>query len=342
MINQNLVDSHARHFVYLQRVSTSELNRFLKILGELQSGILARLPGDLTEWSRTKLNAQLKILRDFQNDIYNDYLAGFNTRLDDLAQAEANFESRQLNSVLLANSSYDVLLPSTGHLLSALQITPLAIGSSGSGKLLKPFISDWKNNQIQTVNGIIRQGWFEGQTINQMAAGVKDSIAGQTRRTAQAIVRTSINHASQTARTITWNANKDLVNGWRFFAVLDSRTTQECSSIASMNRVYPPNKGPFPPRHINCRSTTIPELDERFAVDTGTPSLPNLNYYDWIKTQPKGFVLDTLGKSRGKALLTGKLSSTEFARFNLNARFEPLTVAEMVAKDKKNNLGLFD
>jgi SPP1 gp7 family putative phage head morphogenesis protein len=353
VLNQGLVNAHTRHFTYLQRVGTSEFNRFLSILDELQEGILARLPGDLTDFSRARLNQQLKALADFQTTIYDEYLGGFNSRLSQLSQSEAVFEASALRGALLANSSFEVAAPAISQILSAVRLTPLAVGSNGAGKLLKPFIGDWKKSQIETVNGIIRQGWAEGQTINQMASGVKSSISGQTTRTAQAIVRTSINHASQMARSITWEANDDLVIGWRFWAVLDSRTSQECSSIASMNKVYPLGRGPLPPRHPNCRSTTVPELNQKYAIDDsvfsqaskgakgGAQVSARLSYYDWMKTQPREYVLDTLGPTRGKALLSGKLSSTEFARFNLNARFEPLTIEEMIAKDKKLNLGLF-
>ena len=354
MANESLVNAQTRHFIYLQRVGTQEFNEFAKILKELEKGILARLPGDLTEFSRTRLNKQLNELRRFQNDLYDVYIARLNGTLEEIALSEARFEQSILKSAILPASTFETTLPALNQILTALKVTPLAVGKKGAGKLLKPFIDDWKASQIESVTGIIRQGWFEGQTINQMANGVKDAISGQTKRTAEAIVRTSINHTSQVARTAVWEENDDIIVGWTFLATLDSRTTQECSSIASMKKIYPINKGPKPPRHINCRSTSIPELDSRFAIDEsdftqsskgasgGKQVAADLSYYDWMKTQPKDFVIDTLGPTRGNLLLSGKLTSTEFARFNLNARFEPITIEEMKLKDKRLNLGLFN
>lgn len=353
MANQSLVNAHARHFVYLQRVGTSEYNRFSKILSELEEGILARLPANLTSFSRTRLNQQLKTLKDFQNDLYNTYISQLNGSLGDIAAAEGAFEAGLLRSALLKNSSFEVASPALHQIMTALRTTPLSIGANGSGKLLAPFIADWKKAQIETVNGIIRQGWFEGQTVNQMASGVKSSIAGQTTRTAQAIVRTSINHASQVARSATWAANDDLVVGWRFLAVFDERTSNECRSIAALDRTYPLGKGPLPPRHPNCRSTTIPELDNRYAIDEssftrsakgatgGQQVKASMNDYAWLKTQPKEFIVDSIGKTRADLLLSGKLTNKEFAKFTLNARLEPLTIEEMIKKDKRLNLGLF-
>lgn len=352
-MNQQLVNAHARHFVYLQRVGTSEFNRFSKILDELERGILNRLPANLTEFSRTRLNEQLRALNPFQVDLYDSYINNLNESLNKIAGMEGNFEADLLKSALLSNSSYVVAQPAISQILSALRTTPLSIGTNGAGKLLAPFIADWKKAQIDAVNGIIRQGWFEGQTVNQMASAVKSNIAGQTARTAQAVVRTAINHASQVARTITWEANNDLVTGWRFLAVFDERTSSECRSIAALDKVYPVGKGPYPPRHPNCRSTSIPELDSRYAIDEssftrsakgasgGGQVKASLNDYDWLKTQPREFVIDSIGKTRADLLLSGKLTSKEFAKLTLNARLEPLTVAEMIEKDKRLNLGLF-
>ena len=157
------------------------------------------------------------------------------------------------------------------------------------------------------------------------------------------------------ARTATWAANDDLVVGWSFLAVFDEATTTECRSIAELGEVYPIGRGPQPPRHIRCRSTSIPELDQRYAIDQSTFTKAskgaeggkqisvNISDYDWLKKQPFEFIADSpLGPTRAKLLLSGKLTSKEFARFTLNARLEPLTIAQLIEKDKRLNLGLFD
>ena len=354
MANESLVNAQTRHFVHLQRVGTSEFNKFSKILAELERGILARLPGDLTEFSRTRLNKQLAELRNFQDELYDSYIARLNNSLTTLAEAEADFETNILKQAILSSSTFETTVPAVNQVLAALKTSPLSVGNNGAGKLLASFINDWKKAQIEAVNGIVRQGWFEGQTIGQMVSGVKDSIHGQTKRTAEAIIRTSINHVSQVSRTAVWNENDDIIIGWRFVATLDGRTTRECYSIASLAKVYPINKGPKPPRHINCRSTSIPELDSRFAIDEsnftqsskgasgGKQVSAELTPIDWYKTQPKEWVFDTMGEKMGKLLFSGKMTSKEFARFNLDAMNNPLTITEMVAKDKKYNMGLFD
>lgn len=354
-LNEQLVNIAARHAVFLQRLTGGEVRKFEPIIEQLRSGILERLAREnITEFSRGRLELLLADITQLQQSLYGSYTSELNQSLFDIASSEADFEVRALSSVV--NTDIDFVLPSTSQLRTALTINPLSVGRNGAGKLLEPFINDWVQSSIDTVNGIIRQGWFEGQTISQMsqAIGGRDGVLNkQIRRANQAIVRTAINHASSMARTLTWQENDDIVKGWRFIAVLDSRTTIECSSIASLNRVYDVGRGPMPPRHPGCRSTMIAELDGRYSVDTsvatqaskgasgGKQISADMSYYEWLKTQPKAFVENTIGVERARILLSGKLTAKEFADLQLNRRFEPITLAEMRELDQRLNLGLF-
>lgn len=354
MLNEQQVNIQARHHVFLQRLGSGEVNKFLPILKELRRGILLRLSGDLTEFSRTRLEAQLASIMKFQREIFGSYINDLNESLLEIVLNESSFEQKALAKSLLADAGFSVSAPASAQLFAALKTIPLNVGVNGSGKLLESFIKDWSTSQMNTVNGIIRQGWAEGQTVSQISKGIGDHIQSNLRRTNEAIVRTAINHVSQTARNITWQANDDITIGWRFLAVLDGRTSEICAGIHSLDKVYDIGKGPYPPRHINCRSTSIPELDGRYANNnadfTQASNMPkakgqvdaNLTYYEVLKRQPKQFVYDTIGKAKGELLLSGKMSAKEFAEFGLNSRFEPLTLTEMIEKDKRLNLGLFD
>lgn len=353
MINQELVSAHVRHFVYLQGVGTGLTNDFERRLDDLQSGILSLMPQNINDLSRTRLDQQIALINSFQNQFYRDYANELNDSLNEIGISEARFEANQLRNILLETSSLEILSSDPEKILREMRRKPINLGG-GTSKLLDPFIRDWSTNQISTVNGIIRTGWFEGQTIGQMTRSVTESVKGRTLRSAETIIRTSINSVSQSARSVTWSDNDDIVKGWRFIATLDSRTSNICRPIAALERVYPINSGPFPPRHPNCRSTSVPELDDRFAIDTsdatrasrgssgGRQVQADINDIGWLRTQPKEFVFDTIGRTRGEALLSGKMTDREFARFSLNNRFEALTIEELRAKDKRMGIGLFD
>ena len=355
-LNQQLVNISTRHQVFLMRLTGGEIRKFEPFLSELRENILSRLiSSNLTDFNRERMEAFLGLINDLQEGIYNRYISQLDSSLMDIGASEADFELRALDRVTL--SEFEFVLPASTQIETAIRLRPLSVGRDGAGKLLESFIDGWKQSSIDLVNGIIRQGWFEGQTVAQMASAIggRDGVINtRIRRANEAIVRTAINHASNMARTITWEANKGIVKGWRFVAVLDSRTTIECSSIASLDRVYPIGRGPIPPRHPGCRSTAIPELDDRFNLDRstglqaskgadgGAQVSADMSYYDWLKNQPREFVEDAIGKTRADLLLSNRLTAKQFADFQLNRRFEPLTLEEMIAKDKRLNLGLAD
>ena len=69
-------------------------------------------------------------------------------------------------------------------------------------------------------------------------------------------------------------------------------------------------KGPTPPQHFNCRSTTVPVIDykrlgvtppeegTRASADGQVPA--NLTYGQWLAGQPKSVQADVLGPSKVK------------------------------------------
>lgn len=96
-------------------------------------------------------------------------------------------------------------------------------------------------------------------------------------------------------------------------------------------------KGPLPPIHPNCRSTTVPyfkddvELyDEGATRSAETGPVPSgTSYYEWLKQQPVAFQNDAIGPVRAKLLRDGGLSAAEFSDLQLDKNFQPLTLAEM-------------
>ena len=126
-----------------------------------------------------------------------------------------------------------------------------------------------------------------------------------------------------------WEANSYIVNGYIWISILDERTSNICQSLS--RRVFQVGKGPLPPAHQNCRSTTVPTLITKYvngelveAEDVEKPS-----YYEWIKRQDEEFQDLALGPTRAKLLRDGGLSATEFAKLSLSKSFEPLTLDEM-------------
>lgn len=335
----SLEEIATRHQVFLERLKSGEANQFASFLLQIDRSIRARLAGeDLTAYSRTRLEKLLTAVEKDLRAIYGAYWQQLRGNLIETAVYEAEFESRAINSVV---AGFETVVPAQAQIVAAVMSQPLSVRGPDGGKLLEPFITDWSHAEIKRVSGAIRQGFFEGQTTSQILQAVRgtrankyrDGILAIANRDADAVVRTAVQHVASQARQTTWEANADIIKGVRWVSTLDSRTTQVCRSLDG--RVFPLNKGPRPPIHIRCRSTTVPELADDLDLLGGTRASKfgqvdaNLSYYDWLKKQPAAFQDEAIGPTRAALLRNGGLTAERFAELNLGKNFEPLTLEQM-------------
>lgn len=346
MTAQALYDATVRHAVYVERLKTGEVNQWAVFLKRIDRDLRERLTrDDITAFSRTRLEKLLVEIDQILKPIFDDYREQLSGNLLDLAEYEAAFEAKNLGATL---QGFTAAEPTLKRLKAAIESTPLSVRGADGGKLLAPFIQDWTAVERKRITGTIRQAYFEGATNQEILQRVRgtrknkfnDGILATTNRNADAIVRTSIQHVANNARAQTWLENSDIVSGYRWISVLDSRTTPICRTLD--NQVYKVGKGPIPPAHIRCRSTTVAELGgEKFEklVKQQTRASKfgqvkgDQNYYEWLKDQPKSFQVDVLGKTRAELFRNGGLSAERFRALQLDRNFKPLTLAEMRARE---------
>ena len=132
-----------------------------------------------------------------------------------------------------------------------------------------------------------------------------------SRRGVTALVRTSINHATNQGRNEVWKENEDVIGHVEWISTLDTRTTPICRVRDGKtgpvkptdNYKPPPGRKALkpqmarPPAHPNCRSTTVAitkswkelgfdfeELDPgtRSSLDGRVPE--DMNYFDWLSS----------------------------------------------------------
>ena len=178
----------------------------------------------------------------------------------------------------------------------------------------------------------IRSGVFSGETTQQIARrlvgklnfdqpGTVKQIAaagGEVTKLAnyqlQTIIRTSINQVQNQASQAVYAANSKVAPKYEYVATLDSKTSPICQRLDGKKFEY--NKGPTPPQHFNCRSTTGPVVDfnglqkkyprlekpPKTALDTrpsATGRVPqNVSYGDWLLNQKKELQVKTLGSEQ--------------------------------------------
>lgn len=349
MSKKALITLATRHQVFLERLKTQTAVDFASVLPKLSDAIaqvMSTLEVDgIDKLGRVALRSLLKDLRDKQTELIAKAQEKLLENLRAVSNYEADFEERMLHGIFSTAGSGTLVELGAGAAWKASTINPL----SATGQLLEPFVQGWGVKQIEGVDRAVMRAWGEGRTVGQLmrdirgtkALGYKDGLVDVSRRQAEAVARTAVQHVSQQSREATWDANKDIVEGYSFVATLDGRTTSQCRSLDG--RKFALGKGPRPPLHVNCRSTTIPILPKEFDfLDEGATRASkngyvdaNQSYYDWLKTQPAGFQTEVLGEARAKIFREGGLSSEKFAALNLGKNFEPLSLAEMKLKEPK-------
>lgn len=343
----SLTDTAVRHQILLERLKEQHAVEFAAVFDlierEVRTILLELEVGTLDELSKRKLNAVLSDLKQANLEYMAKAQASFFDDLDKLAGYEVGFEGRSFGFL---PASAELTIPTAAKAFEEALARPLSV----NGKLLESFIKGWSEAEVTRVNDVVRKAWGEGWTVDKLTTAIRgtkrlgysDGILGApgtsaavARRNARTVARTSIQHVASASRMALWEANSDIISGYRFVATLDSRTTQQCRSLDG--KVFKLGQGPIPPLHHNCRSTTVAVLDPKYdffnegatrSSDKGYVDA-DLTYYEWLKQQPAAFQDAAIGKTRGKLFRDGGLSAEQFADLNLGRNFQPLTLEQM-------------
>ena len=331
-----LSDPVTRHAVLVERLKSGEVRKFLPFLREIDRSLREQLTRDgLTVFRRERLESLLVEVDALLRGVFSRFTRQLELDLRAYAEQEAGFVGRMLDDMGFAST-----LPAAELIATAAFTQPLA---AGKGKLLASFIEDWTVSERVAVTGAIRLGVAQGQTVAEIirairgtkAANYADGLLAVTNRHAEAVVRTSVAHVGAVARHQAYAANTDILKGYQWSSTLDSRTSAQCRSLDG--RVFQFGKGPLPPIHVNCRSSTIPLLADEFAFLTegekrssvDGPVDASTSYYEWLKKQPASFQDAAIGPTRATLLRKGGLSAERFAQLQLDRNFQPLTLEEM-------------
>lgn len=358
--NEELFDDVIRHQIGLRRFSEREVKAVLRLLAEAEKDLLRLVqdrlgaladgpipePGSATLERLERLLAEVKTRQteamvQLRNKVASDMRA--------LAVVEAGTEAATLAQAIPI--SIEVARVPAPTLRALVNARPF------QGRHLRDWFLGLEQLNRRAVESAVRMGVVEGETTDQIvrrlrgtrANAYKDGALAITRRNAEAVVRTAVNHYSNAARNEVWRANSDLLEGLRWTSTLDGRTSTVCMSRDGT--VYTTEKGPRPPAHINCRSVMVPVLDgvgvlgnRPTVVDTrnrrarevdframarkeGRPiqdirrewadrvvgRVPSETTYEqFLKRQDVGFQADVLGASKATLFRQGNLPLTKF------------------------------
>ena len=194
-----------------------------------------------------------------------------------------------------------------------------------NGQVLEKAFRGIATRQAERFAQLIRTGLLAGQTTQDLirqlignlefgepARNIRQIVAAGGQITAVAdnqvvaLVRTSINQVANAASQQVYEANQDITKRYRYVATLDLRTSAICRALDGQEFEY--GKGPKPPQHFNCRSTTVPVIDytglgfdppppgRRASAEGPVPA--DMSYGEWLSKQPKETQADVLGPEK--------------------------------------------
>ncbi|BAQ93731.1 phage head morphogenesis protein [uncultured Mediterranean phage uvMED] len=238
------------------------------------------------------------------------------------AQSVATVDPTALNVVSLSDDLQAAVTGApTTFQLTAAQGTTITLPN---GKVLEKSFRGLAESQADLFAKTVRNGLLTGESTDKLARRLKGRLRfgqpGSLRQMAQAggevtavanhqvmaMVRTSINQVANASSQQVYEANQDVTKRYRYVATLDSRTSAICQALDGQEFDY--GKGPTPPQHFNCRSTTVPVIDykglripppkpgKRRSSDGLVPA--NQTYGQWLSNQSKAVKADVLGPEK--------------------------------------------
>ena len=288
-------------------------------------GILAQLKESLGTWAgdATELMVpELQGLAELQSEFVTEELrkalpVGSRDAVrtveisPQFAQSVVTTDPTQLNVVALSDDLFAAVqgAPQTFSLTAAKGATI----TLPNGEVITKAFRGIAVDQSERFSQVVRQGLLTGETtpsiakrligslqFGEEAKTVRQLVAAGGQATAVAdnqvitLVRTSINQVANTASQQVYEANQDITKKYRYVATLDTRTSAICAALDGREFEY--GKGPMPPQHFNCRSTTVPVIDPGILPPSTTATRASKNgqvpinttYGKWLKDKMPG------------------------------------------------------
>lgn len=284
--NEDYLDAALRHQIGVRRYSSGLTKRIAKLLESADADLvkmlrdrLNRLEGKPIDFTSQRWIALIRDIREARDSVLNEYRKISRKELSAFAALEAAKES----SILLSSIPIEMSFAA----VSADQLRAIVSSRPFQGRLLREWFKTLQAREASALKQALQLGMAEGQTTDQIVRAVAgtrskrytDGVLAITRRDAQAVVRTAVNHVSNTARSYVWEANSSIVSARIWTSTLDGRTSAICQArdgkgTTIAGQPLPEGVLPLiprnarPPAHINCRSTMVAFIDGIGLVGT--------------------------------------------------------------------------
>ena len=362
MPNEILTAQYTQHTVYLQRIGATlgrDVAPYLEEIDRQVQRIFAKYEGRaVTIKNRAAIQEQINKVSREQLQLYVNDLK---KERREVGVNEAAFAANSLNDIV-ESDDFNAVTPSPAQVNIAAIANPIKIGDNAFTSYNSLMSNYWQKWTIE-IDGIVMAGFSSGQTINEVADNIYSQLRLTTtdtssntltraKRSARQLAITGTNHYANQARVAFVDANDDMLKGYRFLAVLDSRTSQQCRALDQkvISKDSDKLSSLTPPLHPNCRSALVYEVDDRFKLDdkdTKRASAFEIDgerdpkplssdgiYYDKLKQLSAKDQDVVLGPTLGKAFR--KMDDPkQFAKLTIDSLGNPLTIKEMKQRDNE-------
>ena len=259
-----LLDAMIRHQIGLMRVAGSIRNASWGLL-DATEGDMRRLIADVLERStnssvaaRRRVDSLIDRVAGMRSDAWDAVRSLWRLEFAAIAIAEPETLTRILRTVLPVE--IEPRMPAR----AALRAVALERRYGGAGSLLT-LQGHWAGARaadLRRIESQIRRGVqlrerpqeVARRVVGRITARGRDGVTERARQNVRGIVRTSVNHNGNGARSAYWAENPEIVIQEIFVAVLDGNTTPICRETDAEGRLYEVGEGPIPPLHTGCRS----------------------------------------------------------------------------------------
>lgn len=313
-----------RNLILLQRLSNGIAGdvsaRLSALFDEIIGELVKRDPTSvLPRYRRSRIERIMREVETLVGDAYQEVLRSVRQSLAQVGAQQGGQAANTLRGAV--GYGIDIKRPMGINLTKA-----IIDRDPFMGLVMADQFADMDRRTVLNVQRRIQIGMLNSEPIDAIVRRVRGRSNGRggfvggvldvSTREAEAVVRTAVNHISNTAHMRTYRENADVVTKVQFVATLDSRTSDIC--IANDGKTWDVDDDtiPRPPLHYNCRSTLVPIVDweglgiepppEGTRASRGGQVPASTDYEGWLKTQDEAVQVDVLGKAKTARFRAGE------------------------------------
>lgn len=277
--NDELRDATLRHQIALRRYTAGLLKRISNLLEVADADLALKLRQRLAKFEGKSVDFTSERWKDLITEVRAARAAAM-TGYKDLSRSElaalGGIEAQKELAILAAVIPIEYAWAT----VPADQLRAILTSRPFQGRLLRDWFSELERIDQSRVQAAIQLGMVQGEStddivrrvIGTKATGYTDGALATTRRDANTIVRTAVNHVSNVARGYVHEANEDVIECRIWSSTLDGRTSPMCRARDGRGATVggnplPPGVLPLipkdarPPGHLNCRSVMVAFID---------------------------------------------------------------------------------